>query len=68
MILSQLPHDHPLRNTPLRDIDARCLNLKTSVWRDLREWKIGTATYNELGATWTETSEFRVIDSAAVSG
>lgn len=60
MILSDLHREHPLRNTPLRTIQAECRNKQQKVWRSVEKWAIGKNTFNELGSAWTDTAEFRV--------
>lgn len=62
-LLHTLPSDHPLRNTPLRELDVsvRHVNLKQS--RDPRTWKIRDNTFNELGSNWMEFFEFEVVES-----
>lgn len=68
MILGQLSPGHPLRNTPLKAIQAECRNLHSKNWCPVATWKIGKNTFNELGAAWTETNEFRVnVPVVAVS-
>ena len=58
MKLHELPSDHPLRNTALKDIDVRikCRHAGTS--RDPRTWKIRGDTFNRLGDTWQNNFEF----------
>ena len=61
LTLSELPSDHPLRNTPLGQIQAECRNIHQKRWTPVREWKhIKNATYNQLGASWIELYEWRV--------
>lgn len=62
--LSELPEDHPLRNSPLAAIGAeyRCTN-GGSRWIAIREaMGIGRVSYNQLRGTWIENNEWRVVD------
>lgn len=65
--LSQLPESHPLRRTPFREINAECRNLLSKRWRPVAQWKIGSATFNELGPAWKEFNEFRIKEENAFS-
>lgn len=65
MLLHELPIDHPARNTPLAQIGAEVRNLTSQQWRDLKTWRIGRSTYNELGPVWTECNQFRVETSCS---
>ncbi len=58
-LLHELPAEHPLRTTPLRDIGAQVRNRVQTNWRDCSTWRIGASTYNALGPAWTETNDFR---------
>jgi hypothetical protein len=51
--LAELPIEHPLRNIPLRDINAEYRNNQRKDWQDIAKWKIATSTYNQLGLVWT---------------
>jgi len=69
VLLHTLPADHPLRTAPLGKLDAQCRcvptmlpDQKPGAWRDVKTWYIGRCTYNQLGPSWTETSEFRCED------
>lgn len=66
--LRDLPFTHPLRNEmTLAQIGAECRNFQQKNWRKVSSWKIGSATYNQLGATWTENAEWRcAIDSRVI--
>ncbi|MEK6884978.1 MAG: hypothetical protein AABY22_35430 [Nanoarchaeota archaeon] len=60
VLLKDLPADHPIRNNKLlKEINAECRNLKSKIWRNVSSWKIGKNTYNQLGNSWIEFSEFR---------
>ncbi len=63
MILSELPRDHPLRNTPLAQLKAeyQWCNTKTpNDWhRVTKSFTIAKSTYNELAASWTESYRWR---------
>lgn len=55
--LHDLPTTHQLRNISMNGCWYR--NKKGKSWRQIKpEWKIASAKFNELGATWTETSVF----------
>jgi hypothetical protein len=58
--LKRLPYEHPLRNTPLREIKAECRNILQRRWRSVVDWKIGLLTFNELDPVWLECDEWRV--------
>jgi hypothetical protein len=58
--LKALPPEHPLRNTPLREIKAECRNILQRRWLSVVDWKIGLLTFNELPAVWLECDEWRV--------
>lgn len=58
-ILNELPEDHPLRNTPLGQINAkyRWVGDAPSVpWRTVQVGapKLVGFTFNQLGAAWTD--------------
>ena len=57
--LNDLPVDHPLRMLPLKSINAQARNMLSKDWRDLRNWAVGGVTFNQLGAAWIGTTEFR---------
>lgn len=62
-MLSALPFDHPLRNTPLAKIGASYQWVNTKLpeeWHRVRpSFTIAKNTFNELGATWTESYRWR---------
>ncbi len=63
MILNDLPPEHPLRNAPLRDINAECCNVhaKDKTWREVKKWYIGRCTFNQLSPdVWHANNLFRV--------
>lgn len=61
--LSALPPDHPLRNTPLVKIGAEYQWVRTEKPNDWHRvgptYTIALNTFNELGATWTESYRWR---------
>ncbi|TXH47290.1 MAG: hypothetical protein E6Q93_28440 [Burkholderiaceae bacterium] len=59
-LLHELPRGDVLRNRPLGQIAAQCRNRHGKEWRDVARWRIASASYDELGESWTSTSEFRV--------
>ena len=59
-LLHELPRGHALRTRPLGQIAAQCRNRQGKEWRDVARWRIASASYDELGESWTSTSEFRV--------
>jgi hypothetical protein len=52
VILDDLPAEHALRNRPLRDIHAEHESGKPPSWKPVVNWRIGGATYNQLGEAW----------------
>jgi len=69
ILLHELPVDHPLRNTPLRDLEPEfnCTDDtgKLGGWKGMPGWKIMRATYNQLGENWTSNGFFRVSQEKA---
>lgn len=62
--LHELPSDHPLRNTAIKDIDVRIRCRHTGSTRDPRTWKIKGDTYNRLGETWKTNFDFIIQPTA----
>lgn len=67
IVLADLPHDHPLRNTPLGQINAqyRWIGDAPSVpWRTVQVGapKLVGSTYNMLGKSWTDNDIWAVED------
>jgi hypothetical protein len=62
-LLSTLPSDHPLRNTPLGQIGAEYQWVNTKLpeqWhRVTKGATIARNTFNELAANWTESYRWR---------
>jgi hypothetical protein len=58
--LHELPEDHPLRNTALKDLDVRLHCRREKKKSDPRTWKIRNDTYNRLGETWKTNFDFVV--------
>lgn len=59
-LLHELPRGHALRDRPLGEIAAHCRNRLGKEWRDVARWRIASVSYDELGESWTSTSEFRL--------
>lgn len=67
MILNDLPNDHPLRNKPLGEINAkyRWKGASDKVqWRTVQVGspKLVNFTYNQLGPSWTDSDWWCVDD------
>lgn len=60
VLLSDLPRGHELRTCPLGEVGAECRNKHGKEWRNVARWRIAANTYDDLGPSWTDTSEFRV--------
>lgn len=60
VLLAELPRGHDLRTCPLGDVDAECRNKLGKEWRNVARWRIAANSYDDLGPSWTDTSEFRV--------
>ena len=56
--LHELPSDHPLRNTAIKDIDVRIKCRHTGSTRDPRTWKIKGDTFNRLNDSWQTNFDF----------
>jgi hypothetical protein len=56
--LHELPSDHALRNTAIKDIDVRIRCRHTGSTRDPRTWKIKGDTFNRLNDTWQTNFDF----------
>ena len=60
MLLSELPYDHPLRNTPLIEINAEYQIRDSKIWAKVTPpYGIAKKTYNELGPVWTTWDKWR---------
>jgi hypothetical protein len=59
-LLGDLPRGHPLRRQPLGPMGAECRNMHSKEWRDVARWRIASCAFDDLGESWTVTSEFRV--------
>lgn len=58
-ILSTLPHDHALRNTPLISINAFYRTDAEKIGREIfPNFGIAKKTYNQLGKVWTDNEIF----------
>lgn len=60
VLLSELPRGDPLRSLPLGELAAECRSKRGKEWKAVARWRIATCPYDELGPSWTETSDFRV--------
>lgn len=60
VLLSELPRGHDLRARPLGEVGAECRNKLGKEWRNVARWRIAANSYDDLGPSWTDTSEFRV--------
>jgi hypothetical protein len=60
VLLSELPRGHDLRTRPLGEVGAECRNKQGKEWRNVARWRIAANSYDDLGPSWTDTSEFRV--------
>ena len=59
-ILSELPYDHQLRNTPLIEIGAEYKRFDSKVWQAVTPpYGIAKKCYNDLAPEWTEFDEWR---------
>lgn len=61
ILLHELPVGDSRRNTPMKQLEVHCRNKQQKNWRNVKSWKIGTATYNQLGEVWTTYSEFAIL-------
>lgn len=63
VLLSDLPRDHKLRNTPLAQLKAEyqwTATKEPNDWhRVTKSFTIAKSTYNELAASWTESYRWR---------
>jgi hypothetical protein len=59
VLLADLPRSHPLRTKPLGEVGAECRNKLSKEWRPVARWRIATCSYDDLGPSWLDTSEFR---------
>ena len=57
--LCTLPVDHKLRTTPLKEIDAECRHRDMVMWKSVKTWNIGNASFNELATGWRAFYTFR---------
>lgn len=68
VILSDLPHDHKLRNTPLHLIRASYqwtgTNRPNDWHRVTKSFTTAKSTYNELAASWTEAYRWRADEQS----
>jgi hypothetical protein len=60
VLLAELPPGDALRTRTLGAANAECRNKLSKEWKNVARWVIGAYCYDELGAAWTDTSEFRV--------
>lgn len=63
-ILNTLPEDHPLRNTPLGELNAeyQWVHGNPKLWRTVRVGapKLVPFTFNQLGEAWTKWDTWRI--------
>jgi len=60
-ILNDLPHEHPLRNTPLARINAQHCWKHSKVWSPIEpSFGIAKKTFNDLSGVWTDNDYFGV--------
>ena len=60
MLLSELPKEHPLRNTPLIEIGAEYKRFDSKIWQAVTPpYGISKKCYNDLASVWTEWDEWR---------
>jgi hypothetical protein len=58
--LASLPQEHPLRNTPLVEIDAEYRHTESKIWRKvLPTFGIAKKTYNQLAGCWVDYDIWR---------
>lgn len=60
-LLHELPPDHRLRNTAIKDLDVRIKCRHDGKKSDPRTWKIKNDTYNRLGDTWKTNFDFMIL-------
>jgi hypothetical protein len=59
--LATLPADHPLRNKPMREINATIRQASsTQPGKPFASWKIAECTFNELAPFWFKCNVFEV--------
>jgi hypothetical protein len=59
-LLKTLPHEHHLRNLPLRDVGAFYLARGAKVWREVfPAFGIAKKTFNELSPVWTQHDDWK---------
>jgi hypothetical protein len=57
--LEELPVDHVLRNTPLKDINAAFRRPDEKTWKSVKPLRISNNTYNDLYYGWTKWDIWR---------
>jgi hypothetical protein len=58
--LGALPHDHPLRNSPLVEMRAHYRHRGTKAWREVKHtFGIARCTFNQLARCWTDHDEWK---------
>ena len=63
ILLSDLEHEHPLRNTPLLIIGAKFKQKALKNWKDVTpNMNISKNTFNELGDVWTNWDDWGVLE------
>ncbi len=59
VLLAELLRGHDLRAQPLGAVGAECRNKLSKEWKKVARWRIAAYPYDDLGTSWTDTSEFR---------
>ena len=65
--LHELPPDHRLRNTAIKDLDVRIVCRHTSSKRDPKTWKIKNDTFNRLSDGWQSNFDFVIQQTPLAS-
>ena len=63
MRLSDLPTEHPLRNTKIAHMKIQIICKHTKSKRDPSTWKIKNNTYNELNDSWHNNFDWIVTET-----
>jgi len=61
--LSDLPTEHPLRNTKISQMKIQIVCKHTKSKRDPLTWKIKNNTYNELNDSWHNNFDWIVTET-----
>lgn len=63
MKLHELPIDDPLRNRPIKTLNATIVCRHTKSKRDPSTWKIKDNTYNQLNDSWHNNFDWIVTET-----